>query len=42
MVDKTGNPVKMKDGMEMKLKDGSLIMMKNKKIWRRLYRKPNN
>jgi glyoxylate utilization-related uncharacterized protein len=34
MVDKEGRPVKMKDGVEMELKDGTLIMMKNKKIWR--------
>ena len=39
MVDKEGNPIKMKDGMEMQLHDGTLIMMKNKKIWRHLHRK---
>lgn len=39
MIDKNGNPVEMKDGVEMELEDGSLIMMKNKKIWRHDHRK---
>jgi copper resistance protein K len=34
MVDKNGKPVKMQDGVEMELHDGTLIMMKNKKLWR--------
>jgi copper resistance protein K len=39
MVDKYGNPIKMKDGIEMELEDGSLIMMKNDKVWRHIHRK---
>jgi hypothetical protein len=39
MVDKDGNPIKMKDDMEMELKDGTLIMMKNKKVWHQIHRK---
>lgn len=39
MVDKDGNPVTMQDGVEMELKDGTLIMMKNKKVWRHDHRK---
>jgi copper resistance protein K len=39
MVDKKGNPIKMIDGMEMELDDGSLIMMKNNKVWRYIDRK---
>ncbi len=39
MVDKDGNPIKMQDGVEMELKNGSLIMMKNKKVWRHDHRK---
>jgi len=38
MVDKNGNPIQMKDGVEMELEDGTVIMMKNKKIWRHLHR----
>ncbi len=41
MVDKDGKPVKMQDGVEMELKDGTLIMMKNKKVWRHDHRKMN-
>ena len=29
----------MKDGVVMELKDGTLIMMKNKKMWRRHHMK---
>lgn len=39
MVDKDGNPIKMKEGVEMELKDGSLILMKSKKLWRHDHRK---
>jgi hypothetical protein len=39
MVDKDGKPITMKDGVEMELEDGSLIMMKNEKIWRHNHRK---
>ena len=39
MVDKNGNPIKMRDGIEMELDDGSLIMMKNNKVWRQINRK---
>jgi hypothetical protein len=39
MVDKGGKSVTMKNGVEMELKDGSLVMMKNKKIWRHVHRK---
>jgi copper resistance protein K len=39
MVDKNGKPIKMQDGVEMELKDGTLIMMKNKKMWRHEHRK---
>lgn len=39
MVDKNGNPIKMRDGIEMELDDGSLIMMKNNKVWRQIKRK---
>lgn len=42
MVDKNGNPIKMKDGIEMELEDGSLIMMKNNKVWRSIHRKEFN
>ena len=41
MVDKDGKPITMKDGVEMELEDGSLIMMKNEKIWRHHYHKHN-
>ena len=33
MMDKNGRPVRMKDGVEMELEDGTLIMMKNEKLW---------
>jgi hypothetical protein len=33
MMDKKGQAIKMKDGVEMELEDGTLIMMKNKKLW---------
>tara|TARA_R110002073_G_scaffold55549_1_gene142131 strand:+ start:302 stop:541 length:240 start_codon:yes stop_codon:yes gene_type:complete len=36
MVDKNGNPVKMKDGIEMELEDGTLVIMKNNKVWRQI------
>ncbi|HEY5702111.1 MAG TPA: CopK family periplasmic copper-binding protein [Gammaproteobacteria bacterium] len=39
MVDKDGRPIQMKDGVEMELEDGTLIMMKNEKIWRHDHRK---
>jgi tRNA splicing endonuclease len=42
MVDKDGKPIEMKDGVEMELEDGTLIMMKNKKIWRHDHRKMKN
>jgi hypothetical protein len=38
MVDRHGMPVQMKDGVEMELEDGTVIMMKNKKIWRHDHR----
>lgn len=38
MVDQAGNPIEMQDGVAMELEDGSLIMMKNKKIWRHVHR----
>jgi len=38
MVDKDGKPITMEDGVEMELEDGTLIMMKNKKIWRHKHR----
>jgi len=39
MTDQDGKPIKMEDGIEMELEDGTLIMMKNKKIWRHDHRK---
>lgn len=39
MVDKNGNPIKMKDGVEMELEDGTRVMMKNNKMWRQIRRK---
>jgi hypothetical protein len=33
MMDKKGQPIAMEDGIEMELEDGTLIMMKNKKLW---------
>ena len=39
MVDKNGNPVKMKDGIEMELEDGTRVMMKNYKVWIQIRRK---
>ena len=39
MVDKDGKPVTMEDGVEMELKDGTLIMMKNEKVWRHDHRR---
>jgi len=39
MVDKDGKPITMNDGVEMELEDGTLIMMKNKKVWRHIHRK---
>jgi hypothetical protein len=38
MMDKKGNPIKMKDGVEMELEDGSLIMMKNEKVWHLIHK----
>ncbi|NIQ14904.1 MAG: CopK family periplasmic copper-binding protein [Candidatus Dadabacteria bacterium] len=38
MVDRYGEPIRMKDDVEMELKDGTLIMMKNKKVWRHIHR----
>ena len=38
MTDKDGKPIEMKDSVEMELEDGTLIMMKNKKIWRHYHR----
>jgi hypothetical protein len=38
MVDNDGKPFEMKEGVEMELEDGTLIMMKNKKIWRHKHR----
>jgi len=29
----------MKDDVEMELEDGTVIMMKNKKLWRHVHRK---
>jgi hypothetical protein len=39
MVDNKGRPVKMRDGVEMELEDGTLIMMKNEKMWRHKHQK---
>tara|TARA_R110000782_G_scaffold30891_9_gene76591 strand:- start:1593 stop:1955 length:363 start_codon:yes stop_codon:yes gene_type:complete len=39
MKNKDGDPVAMKNGVAMELEDGSLIMMKNKKVWRHNHRK---
>ena len=39
MEDMDGNSIAMKDGVEMELEDGTLIMMKNKKVWRHDHRK---
>jgi len=39
MVDKFGKPVQMKDDVEMELEDDTVIMMKNKKLWRHIHRK---
>jgi copper resistance protein K len=39
MVDKDGKRITMKDNVEMELRDGTLIIMKNKKIWRHNHRK---
>ncbi len=39
MVDKEGRPIKMKDSVEMELEDGTMIMMKNKKMWRHEHQK---
>lgn len=39
MVDKTGNPIQMKDGVAMALQDGTFIIMENKKILRHEHRK---
>ena len=38
MTNKDGKPIEMKDSVEMELEDGTLIMMKNKKIWRHYHR----
>ncbi len=37
MVDKTGQPITMKEGVEMELADGSVVMMQNKKVWRHVH-----
>jgi hypothetical protein len=39
MVDMDGNPISMKDGVEMEMKDGTFVIMKNKKVWRHDHRK---
>jgi len=38
MVDKTGKPMAMKEGVEMVLEDGSTILMHNKKIFRHIHK----
>ena len=38
MTNKDGKPIEMKDSVEMELEDGTLIMMKNKKLWRHDHR----
>ncbi len=39
MVDKTGKPIQMKEGVEMELEDGSIVMMQNKRLWRHVHSK---
>lgn len=39
MTDKNGKSIKMKENVEMEMMDGSLIMMKNAKLWRHDHRK---
>ena len=39
LTDKNGKPKKMKENVEMELMDGSLILMKNAKLWRHVHRK---
>jgi hypothetical protein len=39
MVNKDGKPIKMKQDAEMEMMDGSLIMMKNAKLWRHVHSK---
>jgi hypothetical protein len=34
MVDQHGKPMTMSEGVEMELQDGTMIMMKNRHIWR--------
>ena len=37
MLDKNSNPIKMEDGVEMELEDGTIILMKNQKLWHPLH-----
>ena len=34
MVSSSGKPIRMNNGVEMELQDGTIIIMKNKKVWR--------
>lgn len=36
MVDNKGEPMKMKEGVPMEVDDGSIIMMRQKHIWKRV------
>jgi len=36
MVDKKGEPMTMKEGVPMEVDDGSIIMMRQKHIWKRV------
>lgn len=38
MVDKTGSPMEMKDGVAMEMDDGSVLMMKNHVLWKKVPR----
>ncbi len=40
MVDKTGKPMSMKEGVEMEMEDGSVMLMHNKKAFRHVHRRP--
>ncbi len=39
MVDKSGKPLSMIEGVEMTLEDGSIILMHNKKIFRHIHKR---
>lgn len=38
MVDRKGDPMTMKDGVPMEAEDGSVILMKNKQLYKRVPR----